>query len=928
MFSKDSIWLKVLVVAWGSLFGCLSEVSAAESVTLYSGDPISLIENGAPKDYRTSVVPSSSSFTISMLFKVNGPGPLEGGQSSWSNGMLVSAGSGWNDGFRVMCYDQANLLPAFEVGRNEGSLGMTSPEGLVKEVWHHLAVTLSEDHVGRIYIDGSLFVKREEMPTPIFKGEPIRLGYVGYGVGSLDLEIAAAEYYPCALTESEVVQSLLAMINGRGKEFDGIRGEVTPDLKALIKEQIPDPEPEVAPIPAPARSMDRSGWERIEFAPGEGDDAERLQKLIDDENTKSASGRRIEVAFAPGRYRFASSVRLSDAKNRWAFVSRDRRTRAELSGGVIVPASAFAAEQDGSGRVSAAVDVPRPRPYCVGTNPQFGVIPFSGDDKVLPMSVWPNDGYMKTAFSESDRTMRPEGIPVAAGKEFLAHGYWKFDWADGGLQCQSEENGVVRTTSESQYGFTSPVRVQFENAREFADRPGEWAIEGGHFIMMPPEGGLKDVTLPRLETPFFVVEGADAPVFEGLSFVSCCSDALVMRRLSGARVDDCRFFAVGGTAVVAEDCNESSITWSSVSHTGYDGMKLSAGSRETLTLGNSSVANCSFSDIGLLARTYTPAVLLRGCGCRVCSCTVRRVPSSAFRIEGNEHRVCHCFVEEVVLESDDQGATDSYGDPSFRACHYAYNVFRRIGGDGVAATGRGGIRLDDMISGMYVYGNRFIEASRGNFGGVQIHGGQHNRVVGNIFEDCAIAFSFNPWGRERWLQQLDNTTPGEKNKGYAETELYRERYPELKGLRDDVDVNYVIGNILIRCGKRYNNKPGSVTAYGNRSISEGSWEGLAPVDGKGVKVTGRTELRTIGETQVFSVEVEDCKSGVNYTAFVSDELSNNPFDWYAEERSVIPIDDGRLVLDLVRDSSPSKFAKIVETPYVVGIGSRLSDVLQ
>jgi hypothetical protein len=189
------------------------------------------------------------------------------------------------------------------------------------------------------------------------------------------------------------------------------------------------------------------------------------------------------------------------------------------------------------------------------------------------------------------------------------------------------------------------------------------------------------------------------------------------------------------------------------------------------------------------------------------------------RIEGNDHVVERNRIHDVVLESDDQGAIDLWGDPSYRRCIFRHNTFKDIGGAGATACGRAGIRLDDAISGMFIYGNTFIDSARGNFGGVQIHGGNNNVVYANRFIDCGIGVSFGPWGRERWLERI------ERNPEYVEkirkrvdvfAPPYSTRYPELPRLREDYDRNFIWGNTMIRCAKPLANPPVQVESLWNR----------------------------------------------------------------------------------------------------------------
>lgn len=124
--------------------------------------------------------------------------------------------------------------------------------------------------------------------------------------------------------------------------------------------------------------------------------------------------------------------------------------------------------------------------------------------------------------------------------------------------------------------------------------------------------------------------------------------------------------------------------------------------------------------------------------------------------------------------------------------------------------GRAGIRLDDAISGMIIYGNEFINSSQGNFGGVQIHGGNNNYVYDNRFIDCKKGVSFSPWGQERWIEQLDKNMEFVmkiRNNVDISSPPYTTRYPEIEHIREDYDKNFIWGNTFIRCDKPMHNAP-------------------------------------------------------------------------------------------------------------------------
>ena len=84
------------------------------------------------------------------------------------------------------------------------------------------------------------------------------------------------------------------------------------------------------------------------------------------------------------------------------------------------------------------------------------------------------------------------------------------------------------------------------------------------------------------------------------------------------------------------------------------------GDRATLTPGGHLVENCRIHDFGRIDRTYTPAIQLEGVGHRVAHNLMYDGPSSAMRIEGNDHLIEFNEVHSMVRESDDQGAMELF----------------------------------------------------------------------------------------------------------------------------------------------------------------------------------------------------------------------------------------------------------------------------
>jgi hypothetical protein len=156
-------------------------------------------------------------------------------------------------------------------------------------------------------------------------------------------------------------------------------------------------------------------------------------------------------------------------------------------------------------------------------------------------------------------------------------------------------------------------------------------------------------------------------------------------------------------------------------------------------------------------------------------------------IELNEFSNC-------VSESDDQGAIDMWGNPTYRGNIIRWNYFHdiRTKHDGMSA----GIRLDDAISGVMVTENVFVRSSNGIFGGIQIHGGKDNHIEGNIFADCRIGISNTPWGDDRWKTKMGRSRA--LRSVPWQSDFWQSRYPALKHLLDPpADRNFYSDNIFI-----------------------------------------------------------------------------------------------------------------------------------
>ena len=432
------------------------------------------------------------------------------------------------------------------------------------------------------------------------------------------------------------------------------------------------------------------------------------------------------------------------------------------------------------------------------------------------LARWPNNGFVKTGevlgkdaireagsnsgFKEAtfrfleDRPMRWLDEP-----DVRLYGYWYWDWYEEFQQVTSiDPTNHTFTLGKpySSYGYRQDQRYYAVNVFRELDQPGEWYLDrrNGKVYWLPPKGtdpNRSACVMSILAEPLFELENVNHFILLGLTIQESRGDGIHIRGGTNCMVAGCTLRRIGGDAVSIEGGRRHGVFGSLMTTLGCGAMRVQGGDRQTLEAGHHFVENCTVSDISRLKRTYAPAVYLDGCGNRVAHNLFERIPSSAMRIEGNDHLIELNRVRHVVEESDDQGGIDMWGNPLYRGVLIRWNHWSDI--QGGTTCGAAGIRLDDMISGVTIQGNLFERCGAVLFGGVQIHGGKENLVDGNVFMDCFAGISHSRWGQARWWQGIESF------RAQACREPYSIRYPDLARLQADPDVNWLSRNLFVRC---------------------------------------------------------------------------------------------------------------------------------
>lgn len=452
------------------------------------------------------------------------------------------------------------------------------------------------------------------------------------------------------------------------------------------------------------------------------------------------------------------------------------------------------------------------------------------NDKLQTLARWPDDAYTHAGKALGATDLPDTYIHIHGTKEGVfeylderqnrwakeeaphAGGYWYWDWYDNFYAIASLDTvkHIVNIKEPfHHYGFRDSLRYYGLNLLCELDRPGEWYLQRstGLLFWYPPSGidpSTAKVRITVFAEPYMLeIKDCQHVTFDGLTFCESRGSAALIEGGSNNMLKDCRIERFGHDGVHIRGGTNHGVSGCYLSDFGHSIFKIYGGDRKTLTPSGHFVENTVAENFSLFHRTYEPAIYFEGCGLTVAHNRFSNSSSSAMRLEGNEILVEYNEISSVVNESDDQGGIDMHYNPSYRGVVIRYNRWSDIHGG--TRHGAAGVRFDDMISGMKVYGNIFDHCGAKDFGGVQIHGGKDNIVSNNVFYHCPFAVSFSTWNEKRYLEALDGEYMN--NKLYKQVDinspLWQEKYPELKTIRENINVNTIENNLIISCDKPF-----------------------------------------------------------------------------------------------------------------------------
>lgn len=472
-----------------------------------------------------------------------------------------------------------------------------------------------------------------------------------------------------------------------------------------------------------------------------------------------------------------------------------------------------------------------PRGFGLSGYPCHPWVDLYVDGRPMTLARWPNTGFVSvgqvyggqrdSAESGKPGVFEYEGdrpVRWRQANDLWMFGYWGYLWEARGVKVASvdPEKRRIATAQPSAYGFHKGQPYYYFNMLEEIDSPGEWYLDrdAGMLYLYPPSDLSKAaVELPMADAPFLKMANVSHVIIRGLTFECGRAEGAVIVGGRHNLLAGCTFRRLGANGIIIDGGTEHGVLGCDIHTLGAGGIHAKGGDLRTLTPGGHFVENNHVYDFTRVDRVYGPAVNLDGVGNRVAHNLFHDSPHQGMRVEGYDHLIEYNEVHSVVYESDDQGGVDMYGNPAYRGNVFRFNFWHHIG-SGQRVAGQSGIRLDDMISGVLMYGNVFYRCSGGQFGAIQIHGGKDNIADNNLVIDCKYAVSFSPWGPQRWESHLAGEAIRKAMAaGGADVTQppYSTRYPDLARMKENADRNFIWRNLAVHCGRfsvRENGKNG------------------------------------------------------------------------------------------------------------------------
>lgn len=465
-------------------------------------------------------------------------------------------------------------------------------------------------------------------------------------------------------------------------------------------------------------------------------------------------------------------------------IESHRGERATLVNGRMVPLASFAPVKDPAmlerldpsarGKVVQLqlrqAGIAAPKPYADVFTGHGGMVQLLLDDRRLPLSRWPDDGYatMQTVVDSGIEPQPHGGTFVYAGDRprrwrkaigqggVWLMGFWRVPWMIQAVRVAAIDDRLhtITLAAPVPLGIGSKYTPLVDGSRkgdgrepwyalnllEEITRPGEWCVDfssGLLFLWPPAEDHGGKITICDTAAPTITFASAKHVRLERIDFRGGLNEAIQVKDSSHLAIAGCGVSSTGGAGIRVLSGERVEIVSCDLAAIGAEAIFLASGVRQSLKRGESTLRNNHIHHAGELSRS-SYAVIVEGVGNTIANNLIHDAPIGGIGYGGNDHLIGDNEIHNVGLDAGDVGAIYTNGDWASRGTVIRGNLVHH-------AKGVNGIYLDDGHGGDTVKDNILYRLHSGLF-----LGGGHDTIgSGNLVMECHVGIHLDDRGLDR-----------------------------------------------------------------------------------------------------------------------------------------------------------------------------------
>ena len=453
-------------------------------------------------------------------------------------------------------------------------------------------------------------------------------------------------------------------------------------------------------------------------------------------------------------------------------------------------------------------------------------IDFYIDDIPMTIARYPDSGYLnvqsgigKNKFSfSSDREINIENA--------YAFGWFYSDWRADTAKILNVSGEIYTLEREITGNINNKARFYFYNMFSELSSDGEYYLDedtGMLYVCSKTPVSQRKISFSTNKKDFIQITSSKNTELKNLTLENGAGRGIVISEKSeNISLNGITIRNVAERAVFSSDCQNVCVFGCKLYNLGGKGIYILGGNRNTLTSCESIISGNEIYNFSMYEKTYSPAILVGGCGITVSNNKIHDAPHSAVILQGNNHIIENNEIYDVIKETNDAGAVYMGRNQSERGNIIRNNYFHDISGIGKQAYS---VYADDLFCGVNVYNNLFYNVKcAALFGGGSDNIFRNNLIIaGSNGQNAAI---FDQRGLENgWSEIVSAAYEKFAEVPYKKT-LWKKTYPEIANVSNEnpaIPKRCVIKDNII-CGFSYISAANAVKQYGtvenNRILSD------------------------------------------------------------------------------------------------------------